>query len=228
MKIHLPPRLIKVFKLKALNTDIIFITPAIYESSYMSGYTHYTGNLMILLKKHIFTLIALCVASCISLAQAVTIEQMQNFLLQNSPEKYLSVFDSCEINPATYSEKTIEILLAIEKNEPLNEAGITPLDVAVQIQHGTWIEAVLNYSNSANIRSLRSFKQALEQAIVEGSTIPIKSPKWTSHIVNQPLNSTGNTAIILATQAGNQLLIDQLKEFGADPEKRNIAGNNAL
>lgn len=182
---------------------------------------------MILLKKHISTLIALCVATCISFAQAVTIEQMQDFLLQNRPEKYLSVFDSCEINPAAYSEETVEILLAIEKNEPLNEAGITPLDVAVQIQHGTWVEAVLNYSNSANIRSLRSFKKALEQAIRSNDNLFI-SPKWTELIVNQPVNSNGDTGIRLVAQAGRNDLFEQLRKIGANPEKQNIAGNSAL
>lgn len=178
--------------------------------------------------KNIATSIALCITACISSAQAhVTLQQMQSFLQQNTPEKYSCVLDASEINPSVYGEELAEILKAIQSNNPLNETGITPLDVAVQVQQGAWIEAVLNYSNSANIRSLRSFQQALEQAILESRTIPMKSPKWTNQIVNQPLNNTGDTGIILAMQARNQALVDQLKEFGADPEKRNIAGTHA-
>lgn len=182
---------------------------------------------MIVFKKNIATSIAFCISAFFQSAQAlITVELMQEFLQQNNPEQYQSVHQSSDKNPTACQDGLAEILEALASNKALNEAGTTPLDVAVQVQHGAWIDAVLNYSNSTNIRSLRSFKQLLELAITNNSQLFL-SPKWTKEIVNQPLNSNGDTGIILAAQAGRKNLFEQLYGIGADPEKRNIAGNNA-
>lgn len=177
---------------------------------------------MLLLKKNVFTSITFCIAACTSVQALVSVEQILEFFVQHAPQEYI------KSNQFVYSDDIAAIFETIQSNNTLDEMETTAFDIAVQVQKGEWIDTVLNYSNSPNIRSIRSFQQALDQAIEEKHIIPIRSPKWTPQIINQPLNSAGDTGIILAARAQNQALINQLQEFGAHAEKKNIAGENAL
>ncbi|GEM_PF-6198147 len=183
----------------------------------------------------------------------VTVEQVRFFFNAHDPEKYQTILTHEPYNIASVIDQEdislIPILKTIQNNIRLSGLIITPLDIAVQEKQEAWIRAILDHANSLTMQTIRSFKKDLAHAINEKKELNTDADwayelffdnrfmlhglerKILSHqshvLIDQPLNEKGDTGIILAARASRCDLVEQLTALGADPEKKNSAGENA-
>lgn len=160
----------------------------------------------------------LCALACATSAHAdVTVQKVSDYFILTVPKPdnyhYLWFWLGANEGIGNLPEED-----AVITNQIL-EGGVTPLQIAAYIGSRDWLNFLLE-SGQEPFTEIVALREKIEQAC-DTKTVP-EFNEIDKKNLNQPLNTEGQTALVLATQTEHFDLIEQLKKLGAREEKPDI------
>lgn len=160
----------------------------------------------------------LCTIACATLAYAdVTVQNVRDYFTSTVPKPdnyhYMWFWLGANEGVGNLAEED-----SVIENQML-EGGVTPLQIAAQIGSRDWLHFLLE-SGQKPFTEIVALRDKIEQACTT-KTIPEFSEIDKQHL-NQPLNTEGQTALVLAAQTEHFDLIEELKNLGALEEQPSI------